>query len=442
MRRQITRLLLAVSLLGLANQLIAQDVEKKPATAAAKPGEGTLVIRGMSYKLEHVVAYESKVFDDYLISVTLADKPLPMEKIKTALRDGKGTDDKIFLFQPHTKITFGKDGKPMFSNSYADNASLSVSGSLKGELKVKDGRVIGNASMKTGDEDKGISSFDVRFDVELIPAVVVPADPKPEPTDKPKIKTKSKAKTKEEPAKGDAKTAGDQPNVKDVIPKDATDVELKKLVEQIAFKSPSDLKTTVDALTKQLEEQKWTKLGGDLVTPKSAILNRKNGKASLTIFVKPADAGSTVTMMTKGLSWEEKKPTAKTEPAADDEAPARGILASSFPVPEKPQELQRDANIQLITFRTSLKTKDVADFYRKKLKPLGWKEDTDETLLIEEAETGALTFKKGEDSFRVLIQPGKPKSVSRVVVQGEGVIWADPEKKSDEESAKPSKDNE
>lgn len=440
MRRHLNCLLLAVSVLGLANQLIAQDAEKKPATAPTKSGEGTLVIGGKTYKVEHVVAYESKVFDDNLISVTLADKPLPMEKIKTALREGKGTDDKIFLFQPHTKITFGKDGKPMFSNSYADNASLSVSGSLKGELKVKDGRVIGNASMKTGDEDKGISSFDVRFDVELIPAVVVPADPKPEPSDKPK--TKSKTKTKDDPAKGDAKTTSDQPNVKDVIPKVATDVELKKLVEQIAFKSPSDVKTMVDALTKQLEEEKWTKSGGDLVTPKSAILNRKNGKASLTIFVKPTDAGSTVTMMTKGLSWEEKKPAAKTEPAADDEAPARGILASRFPVPEKSQELERDANIQLITFRTSLKTKEVADFYRKKLKPLGWKEDTDETLLIEEAETGALTFKKGEDSFRVLIQPGKPKSASRVVIEGEGVIWADPEKKSDEDSAKPSKDQE
>ncbi|HEV3005027.1 MAG TPA: hypothetical protein VGX78_11230 [Pirellulales bacterium] len=41
---------------------------------------------------------------------------------------------------------------------------------------------------------------------------------------------------------------------------------------------------------------------------KSAILNRTRGAAKLTIFVKPAAEGSTVTIMTEGLDWEEEAP--------------------------------------------------------------------------------------------------------------------------------------
>ncbi len=434
MRRHFCSLLLAASVCGISSPLVAQEPEKK-VTAPVGKSEGTLVMRGKPYKLEHAVAYESKVFDDNLISVTLSEKPLQIDKIKSSLREGKGTDDKIFMFHPHVKVTFGKDGKPMFSNSYADNGSLSVSGSLKGELKVKDGRVIGTASMKTGDDEKGVSSFDIKFDLELIPAVVVPADPKPEPGDKPKTKSTSQSKGKDDAPKGDAKSGGDRPNVQDLLLKDATDVQLKKLVEQLNFKSSTDVKATAEALSKHLEEQKWTKSGSDLITPKSAILKRDNGSASLTIFVKPADAGSTVSMMTKGLSWEEKK-AAKTEPAEDEAASAKGVSASKFPVPDKATEVDRNADIQMVTFRTQLGAKELADFYRSKLKALGWKEDKDETLLIEEAGTGALVFKKGKDALRVLIQPGKPKSASRVVIQGEGsALTAD----ADSEDAKPAK---
>ena len=53
-----------------------------------------------------------------------------------------------------------------------------------------------------------------------------------------------------------------------------------------------------------LKGQGWAKDGSDLITPNSSILKRKRGAASLTIFVKPENAGSEVKMMTEGLSWD------------------------------------------------------------------------------------------------------------------------------------------
>jgi hypothetical protein len=59
-------------------------------------------------------------------------------------------------------------------------------------------------------------------------------------------------------------------------------------------------------LSANLKAQGWTKDGSDLVTPASAILKRKRGDATLTIFVHPQNGGSDVKMMTEGLAWDEK----------------------------------------------------------------------------------------------------------------------------------------
>src|SRR5439155_13652535 len=94
-------------------------------------------------------------------------------------------------------------------------------------------------------------------------------------------------------------------NVKDLaILQGVENVEYKKLVEHVAFRSPRDYKTLAAELAKKLDAQGWKKDGNDLIGV-SAILKRKMDGASLTIFVKPATEGSQVTIMTEGLSWEQ-----------------------------------------------------------------------------------------------------------------------------------------
>jgi hypothetical protein len=108
----------------------------------------------------------------------------------------------------------------------------------------------------------------------------------------------------EEPAKSDAKPATAELNARDLaLTKDATDVEYKALVEQLVFKSKSNVKSVCADLAAGLKAQGWENDGPDMVNPQSSILKRKRGEATLTIFVKPDNGGSEVKMMTEGLSW-------------------------------------------------------------------------------------------------------------------------------------------
>jgi hypothetical protein len=94
-------------------------------------------------------------------------------------------------------------------------------------------------------------------------------------------------------------------NVKDLaLTKDAADVEYKTLVEQLAFTSKLPVKSACADLAANLKAQGWANDGRDLITPNSSILKRKRGAANLTIFVKPENGGSKVSMMTDGLSWD------------------------------------------------------------------------------------------------------------------------------------------
>ncbi|HMJ05667.1 MAG TPA: hypothetical protein VK474_05370 [Chthoniobacterales bacterium] len=109
----------------------------------------------------------------------------------------------------------------------------------------------------------------------------------------------------EKPAKSDAKPAEPELKAKDLaLTKDAADIEYKALVEQLAFRSKANVKSACAELAANLKAQGWKNDGSDLVNPQSSILKRKRGEATLTIFVKPAEGGSEVKMMTEGLSWE------------------------------------------------------------------------------------------------------------------------------------------
>ena len=87
---------------------------------------------------------------------------------------------------------------------------------------------------------------------------------------------------------------------------DATDVEYKALVEQMSFKSKLPVTGACSELTKNLKAQGWSKEESDLINSSSSILKRKRGGASLTIFVKPANGGSEIKIMSEGLSWDEE----------------------------------------------------------------------------------------------------------------------------------------
>jgi hypothetical protein len=104
----------------------------------------------------------------------------------------------------------------------------------------------------------------------------------------------------------EAKSSAGSLKAKDLaLTKDASEVQYNSVVEQLQFKSKSDVKRASAELATNLKAQGWSNDGPDMVTPASSILKRKRGEASLTIFVKPGSGGSEVKMMTEGLSWDE-----------------------------------------------------------------------------------------------------------------------------------------
>ncbi len=333
MFRSFTLPLFVAGLLALSCQLQAQE--------GAASG-GTLKIGDQEFKLTHAVAFESLQSGEKQLNILLGIKPIDRAKLKASL-EKDGTDDGYFAFDPQVKVKFDAKGKASYTFAYADGTSINVAGSerLTGEAAVKDGNVTGHARLVIDPESdaKFKSQFEIKFNEPLL-AAKLPAgkpDDEPEPDEPipPKTaKTKGK-KTKtndddvphtieqaealakrllgealgddEDAPKGKKTKPAATLNVKDLpLPEGASDVAYKKLVEQMTFKTANDVETTAEAFATGLKKQGWERSGADLIGGTSAILRRKMGKAELTIFVKPSGEGSAVTMMTSGLSWDEK----------------------------------------------------------------------------------------------------------------------------------------
>jgi hypothetical protein len=191
----------------------------------------------------------------------------------------------------------------------AHRGGFSAIGKIKTEdFKIENGLVQGQ--LTTGGPD---DVFGQTWEVDLkfaAPLSGSPPKPEPAPTSPQKNTRQPIAKSGDTPAP--ATPALPPLNVKELpIPADATDVEYKKLVQHIGFKSPSDYKAVAADLVKKLTAQSWKIEGADRVAakpkipPKSYILNCTRGEARLTIFVKPAETGSQVTIFSKGLAWGE-----------------------------------------------------------------------------------------------------------------------------------------
>ena len=115
------------------------------------------------------------------------------------------------------------------------------------------------------------------------------------------------------------------------LTKDATDVEYKALVEHVAFKSKSNVKSVCAELAANLKAQGWTNDGMDLVQPKSSILKRKRGKATLTIFVKPENGGSEVRYSPRAFPGTDSKATASSVVGRPSMGEARRKTANAEP---------------------------------------------------------------------------------------------------------------
>ncbi len=285
------------------------------------------------------------------LPVTVAKKPGPAANVKpsvTGVFKGNGKEAKLVYVSAHWREPFGdkpsmvlvftekdhsKDTKPDFNagfgkfgsalivslhedgdifgcevaHSALKHQNFSSIGTIKtNNFQFADGQVRGELTT-----DGPTDVFGETWEVNLkfvAPLGEIPKEFQVADTKKPEEDaTEKPATTKGESQEKVVKPAKDQLNVKDLaLTKDASDIEYQQLIEQLSFKSKTNVKSVCAELAANLKAQGWTKEGSDLITPGSSILKRKRREAELTIFVQPENGGSNVKIITEGLVWDEK----------------------------------------------------------------------------------------------------------------------------------------
>jgi len=178
MNNKLIRLIAVVAVTSASATLFAQG-GAKPASA----GEGTVTVKGKTYPLKNVAAYETTVDGEDGIAVVLSGPTISSEKINEARKAEKKNEPSDFR-RPYVKLEFTKTGE--FKGWGAATGDVSLGrrrgGGATGEIKVQDGRAIGKASQPNETEGMFPSGLDVRFDVPLLRAgESLPPSKKPGP---------------------------------------------------------------------------------------------------------------------------------------------------------------------------------------------------------------------------------------------------------------------
>jgi len=283
----------------------------KPAAGPVKPVvSGKFLGNGQPAKLSFVSVHPGEPFSDQPVAVIVCTEKDHARDPKPAFKAGFGEYGSALILSVHP------DGKVIGCEvAHAGHGKMpfSSAGSVRVyDFEFGDGRMAGEIS-SDGEQKFFEKTWEVslKFEAPYTPPgkpaakTVTPAAPaqgvgktgKLAPAAKPKTETTSDTKPV------------DTLKVKDLaLPKDAKDIEYKQLVKFIEFKSATAVQPLAADFSKKLAAQGWkADKGGDLVTPKSAILSRVRGAAKLTIFVKPHEQGSRVTMHTEGLDWTESE---------------------------------------------------------------------------------------------------------------------------------------
>jgi hypothetical protein len=141
--------------------LIAQE-------GTTKPAGGTLMLDKKSYPLKHALAYETTIDNDPAIVVVLSGQAVSSETLKEAKETEKGGNDPDFK-RPFLRLVFTNAGAFKHWSAAAGGTMFGRrSGTATGELKLQDGRVIGNASQPNETDSMIPSGFDARFNVALL----------------------------------------------------------------------------------------------------------------------------------------------------------------------------------------------------------------------------------------------------------------------------------
>ncbi len=148
-----------------------QQQEKKDAARdKQKPGKtiATFVVNSKTYNFKHAVAFQGYWFDEKVPTVLFSEKPIPLDRLKAALRKGFDGQEMFTLrLGRHLIIRHTSADKPTVGG-WADNLSLGGSSDLESEIRVDEGRIRGKVAMPKADQLGPFTyRFEAEFDLEL-----------------------------------------------------------------------------------------------------------------------------------------------------------------------------------------------------------------------------------------------------------------------------------
>lgn len=292
-----------LAVIGLSSLALPENAVADPAKPdpPAKPAfSGKFVGDGKPAVIKHVTVNERKGFGGkQALTLIFTEKdPKHAENLES---------DAFFKrFGSALILSVHYDGE-IFGCEVAHTAHTKTAFSSSGRIRMKEFEIAGGRITGHATTDGIVDSLDQKWEVDLKFALPLPEKLRAASGDAQKPVANgppSKPSTPREMPGGSAKIASRTISVRDLpLPKDATDVHYKALVNQILLSSGQSVAAVTSELSAGLKKQGWKDGVGSLQGPKNAILKREMGEAKLTIMIQPAQSGSTVKIFTNGLDW-------------------------------------------------------------------------------------------------------------------------------------------
>ena len=136
--------------------------EQRGQTAAA------FTVNKKTYKLKHAVAFQGHWFDERVPTVLFCEKPIPLEKLKAAVKKGFDEQEMLLLsLGRFLVVRFESPEEPTVSG-WADNLSLGSTHALTSKASIKDQRIRGTIAMPEPEELGPFKfHFEMKFDLSI-----------------------------------------------------------------------------------------------------------------------------------------------------------------------------------------------------------------------------------------------------------------------------------
>ena len=402
------------------NQVKPDIAQSSGQPIAQAKGAATLWIGKKEYKLNHLIAYKSKFYEDdpNLFTMVMATEKAvansEIEKLKQSLAKN-GTDDDFFLFVPNIKLTFDPDGGLMHFHGWADNKSLNGGSDVEAEITEKAGVVTGKAVMP-----EAAKFFEETYRFEMNFAVKLLGSNSTQPAG---IASVSKKEMKNSRATSGIEIGTPQPrefSAKAIhlpIPPDARELEFDATFEDVEFISASPIDSLAAFYRVHMKARGWEEDTSEASTEDDEIdMTFIHGDSEVVVeLARNSDGEIDVDLDCDELNWDGVHDPAGMAALGIPVSRSHLFLQKEVPRPETAYEIEyEDGELE---FKSKLLPRAAASFYMKELQQRRFRQGRSRPFLTDNLCT--LEFTQGDVTLDLKIFQNPKQGGSRITIEYE-----------------------